>query len=236
MKNAIKLLGIIVFVAIIALAFITCEGPEGPMGPQGEQGQQGPQGLPGDVDPDCQHFWWTDWVETTARTCIANNEESRRCIACPHTEKRAGGASPLGHDNTFVITLQPTETTDGTLTESCSRTGCGVTLDLSVSVPAWNKFYGNWGVGTITGIINANEFKLDHTDGRHTYFSITGWEAQFNTHTNNDVYISGYKLVGSTTSNQGWVEPTQFTVFLSLDGQSLAYGRNTDNPNNILTK
>jgi hypothetical protein len=52
MKNALKFLGLIAFVAIIGFSFVACgEGPQGEQGetgPQGEKGETGPQGEKGD--------------------------------------------------------------------------------------------------------------------------------------------------------------------------------------------
>jgi len=161
------------------LVFTTCEGPEGLPGQTGkdgetptieiidgtwwingvdtgipvtgEQGEQGEQGLPGDVDPDCQHFWWTGWVQTIARTCTEGAEESRKCIACPHIERRVT-SNPLGHNvTTWVTTVPATCLEQGERTGDCARVGCEVT-GITGSIPALGH------------VLEANEITLQPTE------------------------------------------------------------------------
>jgi hypothetical protein len=227
--NAIQRIAIIAIAAVMALAFTTCEGAEGPMGPQGPAGGQGPQGPTGAADPaTCEHYWWSEWVETrmTATTCLESNELRRICIKCLHEEER----NIPGHhlwSGTITVTQQPTETTSGLARGDCSRVGCATPTNAIGFIPAWNKYYGTWkksGSYDTLIIIDKNNFKCDDDDGSsdHLYFSISSWgTAGLNTNSNQsdkDAIPFYQQIVGTTTSQQYYGSTTTVTLGLNVNG------------------
>jgi len=192
---------------ILALAFTACEGPEGPMGPEG------PQGPAGGTDPNCEHNWWNNWVTGNNKTCTTG-EDKRICQGCLKIETQT---NPLGHTAANVnMSTQPTETADGQGTWDCSRAGCTTPTGNSVTVPAWNKFYGTWvDSSSATVTISSNEYvyksssnaiQIRFTDLVWTPTVING--------------LGGYSFSG-TRDTSGALGNTSTSCTLSADGQSL---------------
>jgi len=207
MKKRILGVFVLAVVLILAMAFTACEGPEGPMGPQGPAGG---------TDPNCEHLWWTSWVYTETSTCTTG-EIKRVCQGCL---KRETETQPLGHTvANFNMSTQPTETADGQGTWDCTRTGCTTPSGNSVTIPAWNKFYGTWvdsSSATIT--ISSNEYvwknssnaiQIRFTDLVWTPTVING--------------LGAYSFSG-TRDTSGEYGNTYMVYWLSADGQSLLRG------------
>jgi len=86
---------------------------------------------------------FSNWVQTTAPTCIAKGIETGYC-GCGLTSTRDGAnINPDAHN------LEPTENNSATCTESgfgelaCTRTGCNHTED-GIETPALGHAPGNW--------------------------------------------------------------------------------------------
>jgi len=166
-----RIVGVLVLAAmlILALALSACEGPEGPMGPEG------PQGPAGGTDPNCEHLWWTSWAATETKTCTTG-EDKRVCQGCLKRETRI---NPLGHTvANLIMSTQPTETIDGQGSFDCTRVGCTTPTGNSVTIPAWNKFYGTWKENNPTDSLTISKTEIIYTvlsDNKKSTYEILSW-------------------------------------------------------------
>jgi len=206
MKKRILGVFVLAVVLIFAMTFTACEGPEGPMGPQGPAGG---------TDPNCEHNWWSNWATGNNKTCTTG-EDKRICQGCLKIETRT---NPLGHTvANFNISTQPTETTDGQGTWDCSRTGCTTSTGNSVTLPAWNKFYGTWICTTgsyppYTLTISATELVSFDKDGDGTkYTSLQMTPTVANS-------LGGYIFTGTKTGLGISSGNTSLTFTLNGDGK-----------------
>jgi len=201
-------------VLILAMIFTACEGPEGPIGPEGPQGPAGGSGG----DPNCVHAWKDEYFANTSTCTESGKYISSTCLKCSAFVE-GNISEPKGHQPSNPnISTQPTETADGQGTWDCSRTGCTSTGN-SVTIPAWNKFYGTW-VYTSNEKWNITKTTLVYTSASSevTNYEIISWTPIFNTGSNNANFPSGYDIKRKNTSTN--VESTM-DFYLHTDMQSI---------------
>jgi hypothetical protein len=183
------------------------------------------------------------WTNNTA-TCTTAGTEQGMCDR-PTSSGGCGGdlltrdTAALGHQ--ISVALQPTETTDGRI--NCTRSGCPTQLTLTI--PAWNKYYGTWknasdGIATIT--IDKNNLNYDFSGG-HLYFSISDWgTAGLNSNPDQsakNAFPSYQQINGTVTEVQGIVGTPQnsHTIGLNVNGTlSFALNGGTSVGDNIYVR
>ena len=88
-------------------------------------------------------------------------------------------------------------------------------------------YYGTWKFAsswTATMVISETNLDITDTDGDYLHFTISSWATVNNT--DNDTktdYPNGYKLTGTTTSNQGYESNTVISIYIHTNKQSVLF-------------
>jgi len=133
----------------------------------------------------------------------------------------------LWSTTTWAVTTAPTETTDGVMSRKCID--CPHIAE-SVTVPAWNKFYGNW-INTSSGsiAISATEYLRTNASGDFYKIGISSFKPIISTRDDKNNFPIGYEIIGTITEVQGsnWNDAIvvggnyPVSIYLHTDGQSL---------------
>ena len=145
MKRVIKILGIIVISAVIAIGFVGC--PE----------------------PDEKHTHeWDEWAVVTPATCMSEGEETRACILdSSHIEYRVLEIDPDAHiweeewDTDADTYIAPTCTTRGSGTRTCTRNGCDGVDSGEDNIPELGHDWDEWYVTEEATVTSAGEERRD---------------------------------------------------------------------------